>query len=69
MLLVKTLISALILWICVLAAYGIAWWGSPPEKLASYETGGKVILVVLIVGSLAGLVRLWRSGPTSVASR
>ena len=68
MLLIKGLISVLILWICILAGYGIAWWDSPPEKLASYQTGGKVILVVLIVGSLGGLLRLWRSGPSSAPS-
>lgn len=69
MLLIKSLITFLIVWIAVLAAAGFHWWGNPPEKLASSQNGGKLILVVLIAGCVLGLVRLWRSGPSSYQTR
>lgn len=64
---IRGLISLLLVAITVLAGFGIAWWNSPPEKLASYTTGGKAILGVLIVASLVGLWRLW-TPPTRRAS-
>jgi hypothetical protein len=65
MLLVKSLITLMLVWISALSVFGFAWWGHPPEKLASYQDGGRVILVLLVAGCVVGLVRLWRSGPAS----
>jgi len=56
---IRTLISVLIALLVALSAYGLAWWGHPPEKLAPYATGGRVILAVLIVTGIGGIWRLW----------
>jgi len=55
----RSAISLLILTIAGLSAAGMLWWRQPPEKLASYESGGQVILGLLIVAALAGLWFLW----------
>jgi hypothetical protein len=56
---VRTLISVLIVAIAVLSILGIFWWNSPPEPVASYATGGQVILGILVASSVLGLWRLW----------
>jgi len=58
---IRGLITLLILTLVVLSAMGIAWWGHPPDKLAASADGGRLILSILIVASLGGLWRLWKS--------
>lgn len=59
MTLVRTLISLLLVAVAVLSVFGIVWWSNPPEKLAGYETGGQVILAVLVACAAFGLWCLW----------
>ena len=56
---IRSLISALIVVVVALGVYGLVWWGNPPEKLAPYATGGRVILAILIASGVGGLWRLW----------
>lgn len=58
----KMILSGFLLVLCVMIVLGFLWWGQPPEKLASYATGGRVILAVTFAGCLVGLWELWRSG-------
>lgn len=57
---VRLLITLLLVAIIVLSALGVGWWGDPPKPLEGYTVGGKVILVLLILGAGAGLFRLWK---------
>jgi hypothetical protein len=56
---IQALISIFILAVAAFSFMGILWWNHPPEKLAHYSGGGKVILGVLIAGCAVGLWRLW----------
>lgn len=56
---IRSLISLLIVALIVISLFGIAWWQSPPEKLASYTRGGQVILGALATAGAFGLWRLW----------
>lgn len=55
----KTFLTLLLVSISVLAVFGISWWTAPPEKLAAGALGAQVILGLTILGSGAGVWRLW----------
>jgi len=55
----RSIISLLVTVLVVLSALGMVWWKQPPDKLSSYEQGGKLILGLLIVSGIAGLWVLW----------
>lgn len=56
----RGLITLLIVVLAGLSLAGMAWWGSPPEKLADDATGGRFILGLLVLSSIYGLVVLWK---------
>lgn len=64
---IRLFITVLILALVVVASLGILWWEAPPEALATYQVGGKVILGVLALSGLVGLWQLW-TPPSSSAS-
>ena len=64
---VRLVITVFILTIVVLSAYGFSWWGNPPAPLASYATGGRVILSLLMLLAIGGLIRLWSPASPSHA--
>jgi len=51
--------TALLVTVAALSIFGFLWWGQPPDKIADYATGGRVILVLGFAASLFGLWRLW----------
>lgn len=56
---IRSLISLLIVALIVVSVYGIGWWSAPPDKLANYAMGGRVILGAMVLVGVLGLFRLW----------
>lgn len=67
--LVRLAISLLIALLVVVALLGVLWWQSPPDALASYGVGGRVILGVLALSGLIGLWQLWTPPANSSSLR
>lgn len=56
---IRLFISVLIAALVVISALGIVWWQAPPDALATYQLGGKVVLGTLVLVGLLGLWQLW----------
>jgi hypothetical protein len=57
---IRLCITIFIVTVATLSALGLTWWNRPPDPLQGYIDGGKLILAMIILSSIAGLWVLWR---------
>lgn len=55
----KSILTLLLAALAILAVFGFGWWSHPPEKLAEYAGGGRLILGLTVLASVIGVWSLW----------